>query len=185
MRIVAIAGSLRKGSFNRSLLFTLGEMMPAGIALEIQPLDEVPLYNEDLEAKGTPEPVTRLWEAIGAADGLLVATPEYNASVPGVLKNSIDWLSRPPGKSVLKGKPAGVVGVSTGVLGTVRAQAHVRAALEYNAAPVLPSPQVFIGQARDKFDGEGRLTDEKTRTFLAKFLDAYVVWVRRFAQPVS
>ncbi len=180
MRIVAISGSLRNGSYNRSLLFNIGELLPEGMAIEIQPIVEIPLFNEDDEAKGTPEAVTRLRDAVKAADGLLVATPEYNAGVPGVLKNTIDWLSRPPGKSVLTGKPTAILGVSPGVLGTARAQAHLRTALEFNAAPVMPSPQVFIGQARDKFDAEGRLTDDKTRAFLGKFLDAYAVWVRRF-----
>jgi len=185
MHIVAISGSLRKGSYNRSLLFNIGELMPEGMAIEIQPIAEVPLFNEDDEANGTPEAVTRLRDAVKAADGLLVATPEYNAGVPGVLKNAIDWLSRPPGKSVLTGKPTAILGVSPGVLGTARAQAHLRTALEFNAAPVMPSPQVFIGQARDKFDADGRLTDEKTRAFLSKFLDAYAVWVRRFAPQAS
>ena len=181
MRIVAIAGSLRKGSYNRSLLFNIGELLPEGVAIEIQPIADVPLFNEDDEVKGTPEAVGRLRDAVKAADGLLVATPEYNAGVPGVLKNTIDWLSRPPGKSVLTGKPIAVLGASPGVLGTARAQVHLRAAFEFNAAPVMPSPQVFIGQARDKFDADGRLTDEKTRAFLRKFLEAYAVWVRRFA----
>jgi chromate reductase len=181
MRIVAISGSLRKGSFNRALLFNLAELMPEGMALEIQPIAEVPLFNEDDEARGTPEPVARLREAVKAADGLLVATPEYNAGIPGVLKNTIDWLSRPPGKTVLNGKPIAMLGASPSVLGTARAQAHLRAAFEFNAAPVMPSPQVFVGQARDKFDAEGRLTDQKTRAFLRRFLEEYAVWVRRFA----
>jgi chromate reductase len=181
MRIVAIAGSLRKGSYNRSLLFNLGELLPEGLAIEIQPIADVPLFNEDDEAQGTPEAVARLREAVKAADGLLVATPEYNAGVPGVLKNAVDWLSRPAGKNVLGGKPIAIVGATPGALGTARAQAQLRAAFEYNAAPVMPSPQVFVSQARDKFDADGRLTDERTRAFLRKFLEAYAVWVRRFA----
>jgi chromate reductase, NAD(P)H dehydrogenase (quinone) len=185
MRIVAIAGSLRQGSYNRSLLFNIGELLPEGMAIEIQPIADVPLFNQDDEAKATPEAVARLREAVKAADGLLVATPEYNAGVPGVLKNTIDWLSRPAGKNELVGKPIAIVGATPGALGTARAQAQLRAAFEFNAAPVMPSPQVFVSQARDKFDADGRLTDEKTRTFLRKFMEAYAVWVRRFTTPDS
>lgn len=180
MRIVAIAGSLRKASFNRAILWALAELAPPGLALEIHEIGEIPLFNQDVEAQGTPPAVQRLRDAVAAANGLLVATPEYNAGVPGVLKNTIDWLSRPPGTSVLAGKPAALVGVTPGQLGTARAQAQLRAAFEFSGAPVMPAPQVFIGQAREKFDADGRLTDEKTRQHLAKFLAAFEVWMRRF-----
>ena len=179
MRIIAIAGSLRRASFNRALIAACAELAPAGMTIEVRTIDGVPPFNEDDEAQGAPEPVARLREAIGAADGLLVATPEYNASVPGVLKNALDWLSRPPGKSALRSKPVAVLGASPGVLGTARAQAHLRASFEFNGCPVMPSPQVFVGMARDKFDADLRLTDEKTRAFLVKYLEALAVWVER------
>lgn len=134
-----------------------------------------------MEAQGTPEPVQRLRDAIAVADAVLVATPEYNAGMPGVLKNAIDWLSRPPGRSVLQGKPAALVGVTPGLLGTARAQGQLRAAFEFSAAPVMPAPQVFVGQARDKFDADGRLTDEKTRAYLKTFMEAFVRWIERNA----
>ncbi|MEZ5285826.1 MAG: NADPH-dependent FMN reductase [Vicinamibacterales bacterium] len=179
MRIAGIAGSLRQGSFNRALLAATRELKPEHMTIEVLEIGDVPFFNADVEAQGTPEPVARLREAIAAADGLLIATPEYNASVPGVLKNAIDWLSRPPGKSVLVGKPTALVGASTGTLGTARAQAHLRAALEHNAAPVMPYPQVFVAQAPSRFDEQAKLTDEKTRAFIGKFLEAFSDWVRR------
>lgn len=185
MRIVAVAGSLRRASFNRSLLFNLAELAPEGMALEIHSLAEVPVFNPDDEATGTPAAVQRLREAIAAADGLLVITPEYNAGIPGVLKNALDWLSRPAGKSVLVGKPTAIAGVTTGSLGTARAQAQLRALLDHTATPVLPAPQVYIGLARDKFDADGRLTDEKTRAFAQKFLAAFAEWVRRLSPATS
>lgn len=179
MRIVAISGSLRKASFNRAILFALADVAPSGLAVEIQPIAEIPFFNQDVESQGTPEPVQRLRDAITAADGLLVATPEYNAGVPGVLKNTVDWLSRPPGRSVLAGKPSAILGVTPGQLGTARAQAQLRAALEFSSAPILPGPQVFIGRAREKFDADGRLTDEKTRDYLRTFMEAFVRWIER------
>lgn len=181
MRIVAIVGSLRRASYNRSLLFNVAELVPAGVEIEIHPITEIPLFDEDVEAEGTPPAVQRLRDAIAAADGLLVATPEYNAGAPGVLKNTVDWLSRPPGRSVLIGKPVALVGATPGQLGTARAQGQLRAAFEFTASPVMPSPQVFIGRAGEKFDASGRLTDEKTRAFVASFLIAFARWIERNA----
>ena len=183
MKITALAGSLRAASFNKALLAACVELAPEGMHIELHTLHGVPPFNEDDEKAGTPEAVERLRAALGGADGLLVATPEYNAGVPGVLKNAIDWLSRPPGRSALQAKPVAVLGASPGTLGTARAQAHLRAAFEFNACPVLPSPQVFVGGARDKFDASLRLTDEKTRAFVAKFLAAFDTWVRKNAAP--
>lgn len=179
MRIVAFAGSLRRASLNRSLLFNLVDLAPADMAIEIHSLAEVPIFNPDDEAAGTPAAVQRLRDAIAAADGLLVITPEYNAGIPGMLKNAFDWLSRPAGRSVLVGKPTAIAGVTTGALGTARAQAQLRALLDHTATPVLPAPQVYVGLARDKFDADGRLTDEKTRAFAQKFMAAFADWVRR------
>lgn len=185
MRIVAIAGSLRRASFNRALLFNVAELAPAGMAIEIHPIADIPMFDQDVEAEGTPPPVQRLRDGIAAADGLLVATPEYNAGTSGVLKNTVDWLSRPPGKSVLLGKPVALIGATPGQLGTARAQGQLRAAFEFTASPVMPSPQVFIGRAREKFDESGRLTDERTRTFIASFLVAFTRWIERNAPTPS
>jgi chromate reductase len=179
MRVVAFAGSLRKASYNRGVLFALGELAPPEMAIEIHGIDGIPLYDQDVETEGTPPSVQRLRDVITACDGLIIATPEYNAGIPGVLKNTVDWLSRPPGHSVLTGKPSAVLGVTPGQLGTARAQGQLRAALEFSTAPVMPGPQVFIGRAREKFDAEGRLTDEKTRAYLAKYLAAFASWVNR------
>ena len=181
MRIVAISGSLRKASFNRQFSLLSPRWRQSAWRSRSSRSREIPLFNQDVEAEGTPEAVQRLRDAIAAADGVLVATPEYNAGMPGVLKNTIDWLSRPPGKSVLGGKPTALVGVTPGQLGTARAQGQLRAAFEFVAAPVMPSPQVFVGQARDKFDADGRLTDDKTRAYLRTFMAAFARWVARNA----
>jgi chromate reductase len=182
MRIVGIAGSLRTASFNRALLRAVAELAPDGIDIEIHSIDGVPPFNEDEEKGAVPEAVARLREAVGSAHGLIVATPEYNAGVPGVLKNALDWLSRPPGRGVLVGIPTAILGATPGRLGTARAQAHLRALFEFNAAPVMPSPQAFVSLAREKFDAEGRLTDERTRAFLVTFLQAFARWAERNAR---
>lgn len=180
MRILAIVGSLRAGSINRQLLQACIEAKPDGMTIEEAAIGGVPLYNADVEAQGDPEAVTSLKQAVAAADGLLIVTPEYNASIPGVLKNAVDWLSRPAGKSVLSGKPGGILGAAPGQLGTARSQAHLRLSLEFNNVAVMPMPQVYVGLSREKFDADGRLTDEKTRAILAKYMSALAVWVGRF-----
>jgi chromate reductase len=146
-------------------------------------LSEIPLYDADLEAQGDPEPVQALKAAIGEADALLVATPEYNHGVPGVLKNAIDWASRPARSSVLGGKPAAIFGASPGVTGTARAQAQLRQAFVFTDTPVLPQPEILVYRAKDKFDEDGRLTDEKTREFVSRLLVALLDWTRRLGNP--
>lgn len=180
MKVVGLAGSLRRSSFNLALLKACVELAPGGMTIDVHTAHGIPLFNEDEEGS-PPEAVIALRAAVAAADGVLVATPEYNAGVPGVLKNAIDWLSRPPGRGALQGKPAAVLGATPGTLGTARAQAHLRAAFEFNACPVMPSPQVFVGSARDKFDADLRLTDERTRAYLPKFLSAFEAWVKKTA----
>lgn len=177
MHIVGIVGNLKQVSFNRLLLEACAELAPAGMTIAEESIAGVPLFNEDEKPKGDPEAVTRLKTQIGVADGVLIFTPEYNAGVPGVLKNALDWLSGVP--CVLKDRPTGVMGASMGVLGTARAQAQLRITLEHCGAPVMPQPQVFMGRARDQFDAEGRLTDPRTRPFLAAYLRAFAVWVER------
>lgn len=176
--VCAIAGSLRRASYNRALLRAAQELAPEGMEIRIFDLIDVPLYNEDVEAQGDPEPVRALKSAIGEADALLIATPEYNHGVPGVLKNAIDWASRPPRGAVLAGKPAAVFGASPGVTGTARAQTQLRASFVFTQTPALLQPEILVYRAHEKFDAEGRLTDEKTREFVGRLLRELAEWTR-------
>ncbi|HYX87914.1 MAG TPA: NAD(P)H-dependent oxidoreductase [Gaiellaceae bacterium] len=171
MRVLAIAGSLRAGSYNRALLRAAHDLAPAGMEIEELDLHGLPLYDGDVEAAGDPEPVAALKDAIRASDALLIATPEYNRGVPGVLKNAIDWASRPPLGSPLAGKQVAIMGASTGRGGTARAQEQLRAALEYSRADVLSEPEVLVPEAYMRFDAEGRLADEETRARLRSLLE--------------
>ncbi|MGI9178918.1 MAG: NADPH-dependent FMN reductase [Longimicrobiaceae bacterium] len=180
IRVAGVAGSLRQGSYNRALLRAARELAPEGMEIRtFDRLGEIPLFNTDVEAEGDPEPVTALKEAIREADALLVVTPEYNYSVPGVLKNAIDWASRPPRDSVLIEKPAAIMGASAGAFGTARAQMHLRQSFVFTLTLVMPSPEVLIPRAGEKFDEEGRLTDEKTRGFVRQHLEAFSAWIER------
>lgn len=175
LHIVGIAGSLREGSLNRSALRAAAELAPAGVTIEEHRIADIPLYNDDLNAEGPPEPVRAFREKLRAADGILIATPEYNYSVPGVLKNAIDWASRPP-EQPFDGKPIAIFGASPGMLGSARAQYHLRQMFIYLNGLVMNRPEVMIGAAHTKFDAEGRLTDEKTREHLKGLVDALVRW---------
>jgi len=181
LRVAAIAGSLRQASLNRALLRATLELAPPALDISIHDLGALPLYNGDVEAKGTPESVETLRLAVRSAHGLLIATPEYNHGVPGVLKNAIDWLSRPPRNSVLDGKPVGLIGASPGMTGTARAQTQLRQAFVFTNSFAMPQPEILVGRAGEKFDQEGRLTDEATRRFLGGFLVRFADWLRRFA----
>ncbi len=183
--VAGIAGSLRRASYNRALLRAAQELAPPTLRIEIHELADIPLYNEDVEKTGVPDPVARLRAAVGKADGLLIATPEYNHGMPGVLKNTIDWLSRPPRGSVLNGKPAAIMGASLGVVGTARSQGQLRQAFVFTNTPALLQPEVLVGKAADKFDAEGKLTDQATRDFLVVFLNRFVAWMTRFAASVE
>jgi len=174
-KILGIPGSLRKGSLNSGLLRAASESLPAGATLEIHSLAGVPLYNYDLELAGTPEPVAELRARIGEADGLLIATPEYNYSIPGVLKNALDWASRPPKHSPLTRKPIAIMGVG-GMMGTVRAQNHLRQILLYHDARVMARPELFV-RSRGNFDENGRLADEPTQQKLQRFMEAFADWI--------
>ena len=178
IELVGISGSLRKDSLNTALLHAAAELMPNGATLTTASIAGVPLYNADLDVDGGPQPVRELKERIDAADGLLIATPEYNYSVPGVLKNAIDWVSRPAFKSVLVGKPVALMGAAPGVVGTARAQAELRNVLYGTLAEVFPTPEVLVGQTRQRF-ADGTLVDEATRTLLAQMLERYTAWIKR------
>lgn len=180
MRIIGIAGSLRTGSYNRALLRAATELAPAGMEIAVFDLLEVPLYNGDVEAAGDPEAVARLKQAIREADGVLMATPEYNHGVPAVMKNAVDWASRPPRDAALNGKPVAIMGASPGITGTARGQSQLRQAFQFTNSYCMPQPELLVFKAHEKFDDEGQLTDETTRQFLERFLAAFGSWVERF-----
>ena len=178
IRLLGLSGSLRKKSYNAALLRAAAEIAPESVALEIFDLSEIPLYNEDVREKGFPAPVQALREKIAGADGVLIATPEYNYSIPGVLKNAIDWASRPPDQP-FNGKPVGIIGASPGRFGTARAQYHLRQCFVFLNASVLNKPEVMVGGAADAFDDDLRLTDESTRRFISQMLDALTAAIER------
>jgi chromate reductase, NAD(P)H dehydrogenase (quinone) len=171
IRVVGFAGSLRKQSYNRALLRTALEVLPEGMELEIVELDELPLFSEDREHP-PPEAVRIFCQAIRQADALLIATPEYNYSFSGVLKNAIDWASRPPGQGAMQGKPTAIMGCSPGRFGTVRAQLALRQTLLYLNMPAVMHPEVMVTNAAERFDDEGQLSDERTRKQVTELLGA-------------
>jgi chromate reductase len=171
--VVGLAGSLRRGSYNRALLRTATELAPSTLHIVIHELNGIPLYDGDVEAAGVPPSVVQLREAIGKADALLIATPEYNHGVPGVLKNTIDWLSRPPQHSALNGRVAAVMGASRGITGTARGQSQLRQSLVSTNTYTLLQPEVLVGRAHEKFDAGGRLVHQATRDILTVFLQRF------------
>jgi chromate reductase, NAD(P)H dehydrogenase (quinone) len=177
-RILGFAGSLRKGSYNRMLLKAASELLPAGATLETFDLDGFPPYNQDLEPD-TPQIVRDFKAKIKSADAILIVSPEYNYSVPGLLKNAIDWASRPPGDNSFDGKAAAVMGASGGMLGTARMQYHLRQTFVFLNMHPVNRPEVMVGFAKDKFDAAGRLTDEKTRQLVRQLLENLVAWGKR------
>jgi chromate reductase len=186
IRIIAISGSLRERSFNRALLRAAAELAPPDVELVELDISRLPHYDGDVEAGGGHEEVDALRAAVRDADGLLLATPEYNRGTSGVLKNAIDWLSRPALVSVLRWKPVAVIGATTGRSGTRRAQQQVRDALHFPGAEVVEEPEVAIALARDSFDEEGgRLVDEEARNALAGLLEALAAAARRSTHPVA
>lgn len=180
LNILAFAGSLRTGSYNRALLRAAQELAPAGMAITSYDIIDVPLYNGDVEAQGDPEPVARFKQAIRDADGVLMATPEYNHGVPGVMKNAVDWASRPARSAPLGGKPVAILGASPGITGTARGQSQLRQAFEFTNSYAMPQPEILVFKAHEKFGPDGALTDESTRVHLQAFLAAFAKWVRRF-----
>lgn len=181
LRVLAFAGSLRDGSTNRALVRAAVDLAPEGMTVEpFDGLGEIPLYNADLDTDDLrPEPVTRFKAAITDADALLIATPEYNHNVPGVLQNAIDWASRPAFRSPFVGKPVGIVGAAAGSIGTARAQEKLKSVLLAVHAHPFPHRGVLVGRAREKTE-DGRLTDEPTREFLTGYLADFASFARRF-----
>lgn len=178
--ILTICGSLRSGSYNAALARALPALAPEGLRIVASPgLDEIPSYNADVQAAGFPAPVTALGEAVRQADGVIFVTPEYNYSVPGVLKNAIDWLSRLQ-PAPFAGKPVAIQSASMSVLGGVRAQYHLRQVLVFLDALVLNKPEIMVASAQAKFSAEGELTDAATRDFVKAQLAAFAGFVDRF-----
>lgn len=183
LRVLVISGSLRKGSFNTSLAraaIAIAQAEKLPLELELAGIGDIPLYDEDLRSAGLPEAVARFRAQIAAADGVLIVTPEYNFSVPGVLKNAIDWASRPP-EQPFAGKPVAIMGASGGMSGTMRAQYHLRQIAVFLDAHVMNKPEVFVRNAKDIFSTEGALTDDATRKVVAQLLTAFVPWMRKLA----
>jgi len=177
LRVLGFAGSLRRGSLNKALLAAAQELAPAGMAVEIFDLAEVPLYDEDLRQSGLPEAVAALRAGIAEADAVLIATPEYNFSFSGVVKNAIDWASRPPDQP-FAGKPIAILGASPSRLGTARAQYQLRQCFIYLDGRVMNRPEMMLGDARQAFDEAGRLTEPKAREHLAAYLAALTDFAR-------
>jgi chromate reductase len=178
VKILGLAGSLRRASYNRAALRAAQSLVPADATLETIELDGIPGFNQDDE-KTPPPRVVELKARVRAADAILIVTPEYNYSVPGVLKNAIDWASRPYGDSAWTGKPVAVMGASVGVLGTARAQYHLRQIFVFLDMYPLNKPEVMIANAAQRFDEQGNLTDEKARELIGQLLAGLVAWTRR------
>lgn len=181
VKALAISGSLRKGSYNTAALRAAAELLPEGMTLDFADISQIPLYNEDVRQAGFPPVVQKLRDQIAAADALLFCTPEYNYSISGVLKNAIDWASRPPNQP-FDGKPAGIMGATASLWGTTRSQYHLRQCCVFlNMFPV-NKPEVLIAQAQGKFNEQGQLTDATTRGMISQLLVALRDWTRRLRQ---
>ena len=181
IRILGIAGSLRRASYNRAALRAAMELVPQDAALDIFELDGISGFNQD-EEQNPPPKVIELKRRIREADAILIVTPEYNYSIPGVLKNAIDWASRPYGDSAWNGKPVAVMGASIGTIGTARAQYHLRQVFVFLNMFPINQPEVMISNAGERFDAQGNLTDETTKKLIRQLLQSVVDWTRRLAQ---
>jgi chromate reductase len=178
LSILAIAGSLRRNSYNAAALRAADQIAPPAMQIAIFDIGSIPLYNEDIRTTHLPSSVADLREQVKQADGVLIATPEYNYSVPGVLKNALDWASRPPDQPFDQ-KPVAIIGASPSPMGSSRAQYHLRQILGGLNAFVMPKPEVIIAHASQRFDIQGQLIDETTREALRKHLEAFANFIRR------
>ncbi len=182
--ILGFAGSLRQGSYNRALLREAAQLVPEGAGLEIFDLEGIPPFNQDLEPS-MPERVKEFKSKVRSADALLIVTAEYNYSIPGGLKNAIDWGSRPSGDNSFQGKPVAIMSASTGMLGGARAQYHLRQVFVYLDMHPVNRPEVFVTMANQKFDEKGTLTDEKTKEFIKGLLEALTAWTKKLKLIVN
>lgn len=178
LTILGIAGSLRKASCNRGALRAAQQLVPGDVRIDTFELDGIPPFNQDNESPA-PDIVVQFKAKIRAADAILFVTPEYNYSVPGVLKNAIDWASRPYGDSAWNGKPVAVIGASPGMLGTGRAQYHLRQSFVFLNMHPLNRPEVMIANANERFDEHGNLTDEDTREHIRQLIQSLITWTRQ------
>src|SRR5215213_1942366 len=178
IRILGIAGSLRRDSYNRAALRAATELVPQDATIEIFELYGIPGFNED-EEQNPPEKVVELKRRVREADAILFVTPEYNYSVPGLLKNAIDWASRPYGDSAWSGKPVAIMGASVGTIGTARAQYHLRQMFVFLNMYAVNQPEVMVANAHKHFDENGNLTDEKAKTLVRQLLEELVSWTKR------
>ncbi len=183
LRILGLAGSLRRESYNRAALRAATQLLPPNMTLEIFELDGIPGFNQD-EEQNPPAKIVEFKRRIREADAILIVTPEYNYSVPGVLKNAIDWASRPYGDSAWNGKPAAIMGASVGNIATARAQYHLRQIMVFLNMFPLNQPEVMIGNAASRFDKDGNLTDETTGKYIRHLLENLAEWTRRL-QPAT
>ena len=181
IRILGIAGSLRRESYNRAALRAAIQLVPEGATIDIFELDGIPGFNQD-EEQNPPAKVVEFKRRIREADAILFVTPEYNYSVPGVLKNAIDWASRPYGDSAWNGKPAAIMGASIGAIATARAQYHLRQMFVFLNMFPINQPEVMIGNAHERFDSQGNLTDNTTKEFIRQLLQNLVEWTKRIEQ---
>ena len=181
LTILGIAGSLRQGSYNRLTLRAAEQLLPDGAKIETFDLHSIPLFNQD-EEKSPPASVTEFKQRIRAADAILIVTPEYNYGIPGVLKNAIDWASRPYGDNAWNDKPVALMGASPGLLGTARAQILMRPLLSYLNMHTVNQPEVMIAKAHEKFDSQGNLTDEVSKKLMTQLLQNLVDWTKRLAK---
>ena len=179
--VLGICGSLRKGSYNMAALRTAIALKPANMSVTVADISQLPLYNEDVRQQGFPPPVETLRRQIKEADALLFACPEYNYSMSGVLKNAIDWASRPPDQP-FAGKPCAILGAAAGMAGTARAQYDLRRSCVFLDMHPINKPEVFIGQAQTKFDADGNLLDEAAKGFIRDMMVALVAWTRQIAK---
>ncbi len=179
-KIIAFAGSLRKGSFNKALLRAAVELAPAEMEISIFDLEGIPLFNKDLEKEGDPERVIKFKEQIRKSDGVLIASPEYNHGMTGITKNAIDWASRPGNDAPLNGKAVGVMGASPGSTGTARSQDQLRQSLKSINALCMAKPEMLVSRAHQKFNEKGELTDDGTQKYLIKYLDSFANWIKKF-----
>jgi chromate reductase len=170
--ILGIPGSLRDDSYNRSLIKTAQRLSGPDMDITVYDIDGIPPFDADVEAEGDPDPVTQFKEAIRSADALLIATPEYQHGIPGVLKNALDWASRPPSNPPLGGKPTAIMGATPGDFGTARAQEDLRQVLVYNDCPMVMTPEVLVADAGSKVDEVGEFTDEETLDYIKELLDS-------------
>ncbi len=177
-KIAVVVGSIRKESINRKLAKALIKLAPKDLECELVRIDDLPVFNQDHD-QDPPQQVARVKAQIVAANAILFITPEHNRSLPTALKNVLDWVSRPYGKNLWAGKPAGVAGASVGAVGTAVAQAHLRAVLGYLDVPTLGQPEVYVQFTKDLIDDDGNVSNDGTRTFLQSFVDRYAAWIAK------